>query len=85
MDLVYLDNNATTQPAPEVVAAMMPFKVVVPVLQPVQVPVTVILFTVVVPVALSVCPLDCTCACRSATPLMPASAGRTPAEPSSKC
>ncbi|QOV87711.1 cysteine desulfurase family protein [Humisphaera borealis] len=25
MDLVYLDNNATTQPAPEVVAAMLPF------------------------------------------------------------
>ena len=25
MDLVYLDNNATTKPAPEVVAAMMPY------------------------------------------------------------
>src|SRR3954471_9171544 len=25
MDLVYLDNNATTKPAPEVVAAMLPF------------------------------------------------------------
>ena len=25
MSLVYLDNNATTQPAPEVVAAMLPF------------------------------------------------------------
>src|SRR5687767_13067201 len=25
MDLVYLDNNATTRPAPEVVAAMLPF------------------------------------------------------------
>src|SRR5687767_14348945 len=25
MDVVYLDNNATTQPAPEVVAAMLPF------------------------------------------------------------
>lgn len=25
VDLVYLDNNATTQPAPEVVAAMLPF------------------------------------------------------------
>src|SRR5688500_2538700 len=25
MDVVYLDNNATTKPAPEVVAAMMPF------------------------------------------------------------
>src|SRR5688572_3816724 len=25
MDVVYLDNNATTRPAPEVVAAMMPF------------------------------------------------------------
>ena len=27
MDLVYLDNNATTKPAPEVVAAMLPFLV----------------------------------------------------------
>src|SRR4051812_42319566 len=25
MDLVYLDNNATTKPAPEVVAEMLPF------------------------------------------------------------
>src|SRR5258708_6674713 len=25
MDLVYLDNNATTKPAPEVIAAMLPF------------------------------------------------------------
>ncbi len=25
MDVVYLDNNATTRPAPEVVAAMLPF------------------------------------------------------------
>ena len=25
MDLVYLDNNATTRPAPEVVAAMLPY------------------------------------------------------------
>src|SRR5438309_7656988 len=25
MDLVYLDNNATTKPAPEVVAAMLPY------------------------------------------------------------
>src|SRR5438552_16796324 len=25
MDLVYLDNNATTMPAPEVVAAMLPY------------------------------------------------------------
>jgi len=25
MDLVYLDNNATTKPAPEVVAEMMPY------------------------------------------------------------
>ena len=25
MDLVYLDNNATTRPAPEVVEAMLPF------------------------------------------------------------
>src|SRR5438045_8374462 len=25
MDVVYLDNNATTQPAPEVVQAMLPF------------------------------------------------------------
>ena len=25
MDLIYLDNNATTRPAPEVVAAMLPF------------------------------------------------------------
>src|SRR3954453_20372793 len=25
MDVVYLDNNATTKPAPEVVAAMLPF------------------------------------------------------------
>jgi len=25
MDVVYLDNNATTMPAPQVVAAMVPF------------------------------------------------------------
>src|SRR5207253_9708220 len=25
MDVVYLDNNATTKPAPEVVAAMLPY------------------------------------------------------------
>jgi len=25
MDLIYLDNNATTKPAPEAVAEMMPF------------------------------------------------------------
>ncbi len=25
MDLTYLDNNATTKPAPEVVAAMLPY------------------------------------------------------------
>ena len=25
MDLVYLDNNATTKPAPEVIAEMLPF------------------------------------------------------------